>query len=122
MPVDPERPELHDREITPAAALEVRETGGARDIAGLSLLHLWHAHYRVLLAGFTPPAAGTTVTLELHRPPSTAFGLAGSRRHDHRAADRAAGAVGGRPCLSGSSGHTASRCRSRGSLRPTGRA
>jgi hypothetical protein len=75
VPVDPSDASFTIVEITPATALEVVEPGGS-NIAGYVYSTSGTRTIAFFVPGFAPPAAGTTVTLALHRPPSAAFGLA----------------------------------------------
>jgi hypothetical protein len=75
VPVDPSDPSFTVVQIAPATALEVVETGGS-NIAGYLYSTSGTRTIAFLVPGFAPPAAGTTVTLALHRPASAAFGVA----------------------------------------------
>ncbi|HEX5191935.1 MAG TPA: hypothetical protein VFW09_03970 [Solirubrobacteraceae bacterium] len=75
VPVDPADPSFTIVQITPTPALQVVETGGS-SIAGYLYSTSGTRTIAFLVPGFAPPPAGTTVTLALHRPASTAFGLA----------------------------------------------
>jgi hypothetical protein len=74
VPVDPADPSFDIVEITPTTALEVREVAGS-NIAGYLYSTSGTRTIAYFATGFSPPPAGQTVTLELHRPASTAFGL-----------------------------------------------
>jgi hypothetical protein len=75
VPVDPSDPSFTIVEITPVPALEVVESGGSH-IAGYRYSTSGTRTIAFLAPSFAPPPEGTTVTLTLHRPASTAFGLA----------------------------------------------
>jgi hypothetical protein len=74
VPVDPSDPSFNIVQITPASALEVIETGGS-SIHGFAYSPSGTRTIALFAPGFSPPPAGTTVTLELHRPASSAFSL-----------------------------------------------
>jgi hypothetical protein len=74
IPADPSDPSFTTVQITPTPSLEVAETGGA-NIAGYLFSTSGTRTIAFLVPGFAPPPEGTTVTLALHRPASTAFGL-----------------------------------------------
>jgi hypothetical protein len=63
--------------VSAAAALTVTEvtSGGPASIGGFYYSTSGTRTIAVLAAGFAPPAAGTTVSLALHRPASTVFPL-----------------------------------------------
>ena len=75
VPVDSTDPSFTLVEITPTTALEVKETG-ASHIDGFVYSTSGTRTIAFFTAGFAPPVAGQTVTLELHRPASKVFGLA----------------------------------------------
>lgn len=75
IPVDPSDPSFTTVQITPTPALQVAETDGA-NVAGYLFSTSGTRTIAFLVPGFAPPPEGTTVTLALHRPMSTAFGLA----------------------------------------------
>jgi hypothetical protein len=77
VPVDPSDPSFDIVKITPTTALEVREIAGS-SIAGYLYSTSGTRTIAYFAAGFAPPLGGQTVTLQLHRPASTAFGLADS--------------------------------------------
>ncbi len=74
VPVDPSDPSFNIVEITATTALEVKETGGS-NIAGFLYSTSGTRTIAFFSAGFSPAPGGTTVTIELHRPASTVFGL-----------------------------------------------
>ena len=74
VPADPSDPSFTIVQITPASALEVIETGGS-SIQGFAYSPSGTRTVALFAPNFSPPPGGTTVTLELHRPASTAFSL-----------------------------------------------
>ncbi len=74
IPVESDDPSFTTVQITPTAALEVTESGGP-SIAGYVYSTSGTRTIAFLNPGFAPPPDGTTVTLALHRPASTPFGL-----------------------------------------------
>ena len=77
VPVDPGDPSFNIVKITTATALEVKEAAGS-NIAGYLYSTSGTRTIAFFSAVFSPPPAGATVTLELHRPASMVFGLADS--------------------------------------------
>jgi hypothetical protein len=77
VPVDPADPSFNMVKITPTTALEVREKGGS-SIAGYLYSTSGTRTIAFFSATFVPPPGGAPVTLELHRPASTPFGLSDS--------------------------------------------
>ena len=74
VPVDPSDPSFNIVKITPTAALEVIESGGT-SVAGYLYSPSGTRTLVFFDTGFSPPPGGSTVTLQLHRPASTAFSL-----------------------------------------------
>jgi hypothetical protein len=74
LPVDPNDPSFNIVQVTAVPALEVVESSGT-SIAGFLYSPSGTRTVAFFSASFSPPAGGATVTLDLHRPASTAFSL-----------------------------------------------